>query len=117
MPLAIQYIGRMWHFTGQLPATGESQEQMQPILQRLHDNGIGSILDYAAEVRGLAHLFDCKDFVMRLEFIPRTGQGVMCVSQLLEFGATLYPQHYTLIGCFCSSVRPMMMLFTNDLCL
>ena len=27
---------------------------MQPILQRLHDNGIGSILDYAAEVRGLA---------------------------------------------------------------
>ena len=25
---------------------------MQPVLQRLHDNGIGSILDYAAEVRG-----------------------------------------------------------------
>ncbi len=30
---------------------GETQEQMQPVLKRLHANGIGSILDYAAEVR------------------------------------------------------------------
>ncbi len=29
---------------------GETQEQMQPVLKRLHANGIGSILDYAAEV-------------------------------------------------------------------
>ena len=32
-------------------SAGETQEQMQPVLKRLHDNGIGSILDYAAEVR------------------------------------------------------------------
>ena len=54
---------------------------MQPILQCLHDNGIGSILDYAAEVRGLAYLFVCVIVVMRLEVIPCTGQEIMFVSQ------------------------------------
>ncbi|KAK9839435.1 hypothetical protein WJX81_001871 [Elliptochloris bilobata] len=32
------------HFCG-----GETQESMRPVLNRLHENGIGSILDYAAE--------------------------------------------------------------------
>lgn len=33
---------------------GETQESMKPVLDRLHENGIGSILDYAAEVRTAA---------------------------------------------------------------
>lgn len=33
---------------------GETQESMKPVLDRLHENGIGSILDYAAEVRAAA---------------------------------------------------------------
>ena len=90
---------------------------MQPVLQRLHDNGIGSILDYAAEVRGLAHLFVCIIVVTRLGIYTSHWAGNNVCISVAWFGATLYKQHYILIGCFCSSPRSMMTLFTNDLCL
>ena len=36
-------------FTGSLPHAGEDQKSVQPTLQWLHSNGVGGILDYAAE--------------------------------------------------------------------